>query len=169
MQLDKQIETALNAQINQEMNAAYNYLASFAWFEEANLEGFAGWMMTQRQEELVHARKLIDYLHDRGGRLKLAAVDRPKAEFAGVKQVFEAALDHERANTESIHKLFALASEKNDYSTQSFLKWFIDEQVEEEKIMHDALGMLEHAGDDRSALLVLNQQFGQRPAEDEDA
>lgn len=52
------------------------------------------------------------------------------------------------------------------YATQSFLKWFIDEQVEEESTMHDMIGLLEHAGDDRSALLVLNEQVGKRPAEE---
>ena len=48
-------------------------------------------------------------------------------------------------------------------------KWFIDEQVEEERTMNDAIGMLEHAGDDRSALLVLNQQMGRRVPEGDSA
>ena len=162
MKLDPKIEAALNQQVNQEMAAAYNYLAAFAWFEAQNLKGFATWMMIQREEELEHARKFIDYLMDRGGRLKLAAVKEPKSDFQSVLDVFKASLAAEEQNTRAIHALYKLAMEVDDYPTQSYLKWFIDEQVEEEKIMHDALGMLEHAGEDRSALLVLNQQFGQR-------
>ena len=80
-------------------------------------------------------------------------------------EVFQAALRSEENNTASIHALYKLAVDEGDYPTQSFLKWFIDEQVEEERTMNDAIGMLEHAGDDRSALLVLNQQMGQRTPE----
>ena len=165
MKLNQKIEKALNDQINQEMAAAYSYLAASAWFDENNFDGFAKWMALQRQEELEHASKLIDYLHDRGGKLTLAAVKQPKTEYQSVMEVFQAALLSEENNTASIHALYKLASDEGDYPTQSFLKWFIDEQVEEERTMSDAIGMLEHAGDDRSALLVLNQQMGQRNPE----
>ena len=167
MQLNPRIETALNQQINQEMAAAYSYLAASAWLDAENLKGFAGWMAIQRTEELEHAKRLIDYLLDRGGRLDLAAVAKPKADFENIREVFDAALASEQQNTRSIHELYKLAIEENDYATQSFLKWFIDEQVEEERIMNDAIGLLDHAGDDRSALLVLNQQMGDRGPEDE--
>ncbi|MBC2600161.1 ferritin [Puniceicoccus vermicola] len=165
MTLDTKIEEALNHQINQEMAAAYSYLAASAWFDENNFDGFSKWMDLQRQEELEHAGKLIDYLHDRGGKLSLEAVQKPKAEFQSVMEVFESALRNEENNTRSIHALYKLSAEQDDYPTQSFLKWFIDEQVEEERTMNDAIGMLELAGDDRSALLVLNQQMGQRRPE----
>jgi len=166
MELSQSIEAALNKQINQEMAAAYSYLAASSWLEAENFSGFANWMNVQRQEELEHAQKFLTYLLDRGGRVNLEAVAKPKAEFDSVMAVFQHALKSEENNTRSIHELYKRAVEEKDYSTQSFLKWFIDEQVEEEKIMHDALGMLEHAGDDRSALLVLNQQMGQRPADE---
>lgn len=166
MQLSDTIEAALNKQINQEMAAAYSYLAASSWFEAENFSGFAQWMAIQRQEELEHAQKFITYLLDRGGRVRLEAVNKPKDEFESVKAVFHHALSNEENNTRAIHDLYKLAVEEKDYSTQSFLKWFIDEQVEEEKVMHDAIGMLEHAGDDRSALLVLNQQMGQRTSDD---
>ena len=162
MKLSKKIETALNKQINQEMSAAYSYLAASAWLDNENYDGFAKWMAVQRAEELEHAQKFITYLLDRGGKLDLAAVDKPKGKFNKPLEVFEAALKNEQNNTKSIYALYKVADEANDYATVSFLKWFIDEQVEEEKIMQDAIGLLEHAGDNPSALLVLNQQFGQR-------
>lgn len=165
MQLDPKIEQALNEQINQEMAAAYAYLAASAWFEAENFKGFANWMSVQRREELDHAMRLIRYLLDRGGRLDLAAVAKPQATFNSVLEVFQNALKNEQNNTRAIHRLYKLAGEADDYSTQSFLKWFIDEQVEEESTMHEAIGMLEHAGDDASAILVLNQQMGSRSDE----
>jgi len=167
MKLKAKIEEALNAQINQEMAAAYSYLAASAWFDESNLDGFASWMELQRQEELEHANKLMNYLHDRGGKLSLSAVEKPKSEYQSVMEVFQSALGNEENNTRSIHALYKLAVDEGDYPTESFLKWFIDEQVEEESTMNDAIGMLEHAGDDRSALLVLNQQMGNRTPEED--
>lgn len=166
MKLKNSLEKALNQQVNQEMAAAYAYLAASAWFESENLSGFAQWMEIQRQEELAHAQRLIDYLHDRGGKLELEAVAKPKSDFQTIMAVFQEALSSEENNTRSIHDLYQLSVEENDYATQSFLKWFIDEQVEEESTMHDMIGLLEHAGDDRSALLVLNEQVGKRPTEE---
>ncbi|MFO7726321.1 MAG: ferritin [Oceanipulchritudo sp.] len=167
MKLDSKIEEALNGQVNQEMSAAYGYLAASAWFEAENFSGFAHWMELQRQEELGHAARLIKYLQDRGGKLELEAIKKPRTNFDSVMDVFKEALASEEANTDSIHALYQLAVDKRDYSTQSFLKWFIDEQVEEESIMQEMIGLLKHAGSDPSALLVLNDQVGKRTPEEE--
>ncbi len=165
--IDKEIQKALNTQINHEMAAAYNYMAMAAHFEEQNLTGFASWMRVQRMEELEHAAKLVQFLLDRGGSLDLAAVAKPKTDYKTPLEVFETALKQEQTNTRTIHELYKLAQDKGDYATQSFLQWFIDEQVEEEKIMDEVISLLKFAGDDRSAVLTLNQQLGQRPADGE--
>ena len=162
MQLSKNTEAALNRQINQEMAGAYNYLAMAAFFERLNLKGFAGWMHTQRKEELEHAMRLYRYVLDRGGTIDLAALAKPRQNYKSVRQVFETALKFEKDNTKGINSLYDLALKESDYATQSHLQWFVDEQVEEEKIVVDVLGLLAVAGDDKSALLVLNRQLGER-------
>lgn len=160
--LNTPIEQALNKQINHEMNAAYNYMAMAAYFEQKNLSGFSSWMIHQREEELEHAMRLYQFVLDRGGEVDLEAVDKPKKDFQSVREVFERSLELEQINTEAINQLYKLAVELDDYATQSHLQWFIDEQVEEEKIMNEVLGLLDLAGEDRSALLALNHQLGQR-------
>ncbi|MBI1373577.1 MAG: ferritin [Phycisphaera sp.] len=162
--LDPKIEAALNRQINHEMAAAYNYLAMSAWFEHGNLTGFASWMMSQRLEELTHAQKLLQYVLDRGGQIELDAVEKPKNDFADVHEVFALALEMEKENTETINDLYVMANELGDYATQSHLQWFLDEQVEEEKTFDEIKSLLEMAGDDRSALLYLNDKLGARAA-----
>ena len=164
MKFSKKMGAALNRQINQEMEGAYNYLAMAAYFERLNLSGLAGWMHTQRKEELEHALRLYRYVLDRGGTIDLGAIEKPRQNYKSVRQVFETALNFEKANTKGIHSLYGLALKENDYATQSHLQWFVDEQVEEEKIVVDVLGLLDVAGDDKSALLVLNRQFGERPS-----
>jgi len=162
MAIDPKTQDALNKQINHEMTAAYNYLAMVVYFERINLTGFSAWMRKQHEEELAHAAKLFQYLLDRGGQVELEAIPKPPAGFDSVAQVFEAALKMEQQNTASINAVYALAKEMNDYATLSHMQWFIDEQVEEEKIMEEILGLVRFAGDDKSALLTLNNQMAAR-------
>ncbi len=49
----------------------------------------------------------------------------------GFPQVFEGALAHERIVTGRLNDLVDLALEERDHASQSFLRWFVDEQVEE--------------------------------------
>lgn len=157
-----EVEKALAEQINQELTAAYTYLAMAAWFDRQSLDGFAHWMQLQYQEETAHGMRLFRYLLDRGGRLELAGIGKPRTEYDSVREVFEAALRQEQENTRSINDLYGLAGQLNDYATISHLQWFLDEQVEEEKSIEDILALLERAGAEPSALLYLNDKMGAR-------
>ncbi len=163
--IDIKIDTALNRQINIELASAYNYLAIEAHFALENLGGFAHWMHVQYVEEQAHAMRLFKYLIDRGGSLQLAAVAQPPSKFGTPREVFQKALELERENTKAINELYGLALAQKDYATMNHLNWFLDEQVEEEKIMEEVIGLLDLAGEDRSALLVLNRQMGERAAQ----
>ncbi|MEX0774182.1 MAG: ferritin [Phycisphaeraceae bacterium] len=162
--LDAKIEAALNKQINHEITAAYHYLAMAAWCEHESLTGFASWMKLQRQEELKHAQRFFDYLNDRGGTVALQPIEAPKGKFKSPKDVFLRAFELEQINTKAIYDLYQLALDLKDFATQSMLKWFIDEQVEEEKTAREIEDLLELAADNKSALLLLNRQLGERTA-----
>ena len=118
--------------------------------------------LAQHQEEQSHAQRIFRYLLDRGGKADLQAIQPLNDSFTSVADVFHKAFESERANSKAIHELYELARNCNDYATIAALQWFLDEQVEEEKLMSEAVGLLEFAGDDKSALLALNAQFGQR-------
>jgi len=160
--LSPEIEKALNKQINQEMAAAYNYMAMAAFFDRSNLAGFASWMIQQRAEELTHAMKIYKYILDRGGRIVLESVPKPAAEYDTVEKAFETAVKQEETNTAIINEVYSLAVEQKDYATQSQMQWFVDEQVEEEHSVNEALSLVRLAGENRSAMLVLNNQFAGR-------
>jgi len=160
--IDAKLEKAINDQINKELLAWYGYLAKAAYFDGRNLDGFAGFMDAQSREEQAHAHRLIRYLLDRGGSVELKTISPPAQEFGSILDVFKQSLEQEQANTRAIYQLYELAREVNDYATVSALQWYLDEQVEEEKTMSDAVGLLGFAGDDKSALLALNHQFASR-------
>lgn len=160
--MDSRIEGALNKQINLEFTASYTYLGMALYMDEVHLAGFASWMVAQSDEERTHARRLLRYMLDRNGDVELNSIPKPKVDYGSVKEVFEASLEQERNNTQSINSLYALANELDDYATQAHLKWFLDEQVEEEKSVTDILGRLELAGEDKTAILILDQALSER-------
>ena len=160
--INAKIEKALNKQINHEFITSYSYLAMSGWCAQQNLNGFAHWMLVQHQEELGHALKLFEFVNDRGGKVELETVGKPKADYPSPKDVFAAAYKLEQATTALINNLYALAVEEKDYATQSHLKWFVDEQVEEEKNVSTVLAMLDMAGESKGTLLMLDHQFGKR-------
>ena len=133
-----------------------------AWFEQHNLKGFASFMRAQYEEESQHALKIFDHIFQRSGQVQLKSISEPASKFESTKAVFEAAYDREKANTKSIHELYRLAGEHDDYATQVMLQWFITEQVEEEQWAEEAIGLLDVAGDNRSALLMLDARYGSK-------
>lgn len=165
--LSEQVLQALNRQITYEYAASYTYLAMAAYFESLSLTGFAHWFRVQSEEEREHALRFFDYVNDRGGRVMLGAIDEPQNEFASPLDAFEHALAHEQRVTTSINSIYALAAQENDYATMSMLKWFIDEQVEEEKSVDEIIRHLKLVGDDGVGLLLLDRQLAERSGEEE--
>ncbi|MCB1121771.1 MAG: ferritin [Verrucomicrobiae bacterium] len=162
MSLPKSLEKALNQQIGIEFEASYTYLSMAAWFDAQSWDGFSTWMSTQSDEERVHAMKFYNYLLDRGANVKLPAIKAPDAAFDSPLGVFQASLKQEQSVTATINKLYKLALETDDFATVSFLKWFVDEQVEEEKIVSDMIEKLKRAGNKVETLLLLDQAAGAR-------
>jgi len=161
--IDEEIQEAINDQINAELYSAYIYLSMAADFGDRGLDGFETWMHSQTIEEINHAMRLYHYLESRGGRVKLREIEKPKIEWGSPLEIFKDAYEHEQYVTGRINELADLAEEKNDRATLQMLQWFIDEQVEEEESAEEILDKLEMAGDDGSALMMLDKEMGQRP------
>lgn len=160
--LSNTVQDAMNEQIKNELFSAYQYLSMAAFCETANLPGFARWMRAQSQEELQHAMKFYDFVLERNGRVALQAVDAPLGEFGSPLEVFEKALEHEQKVTAMINGLYGLAAGENDYASQTFLQWFVTEQVEEEKNAGDVVETLRMVGDSKEALFLLDRELGLR-------
>jgi ferritin len=165
--LGKAVEDAMNEQIRNELFSAYQYLSMAAYCESENLPGFAQWMRAQAREETEHAMKFYDFILDRNGRVVLQRIDRPLVEFGSPLEVFEKALEHERRVTAMINDLYGLAARENDYASQTFLQWFVTEQVEEEKNAGDVVETLRMIGDKSEALFLLDWELGQRQTDEQ--
>ena len=160
--LSKRLEKAINDQIGAELYSSYLYMAMGAYAESLNLGGFANWMMKQSQEELGHAMKFWGFVHDRGGRVELQALDKPPADFGGPLTMFQETLKHEQLVTSLINDLYALAIEEKDYASEIFLQWFVTEQVEEEESAEDVIDVLESVGEKGHALFMADRHLAAR-------
>jgi len=167
MKLSSKLEKVLNDQINMELTSSYAYLGMAAYFEGTAFGGFGKWMEVQSQEEQEHADKFFNYVVERGGKVTLGAIPAPKCDYKSPQDAFKASLGHEQRVSAAIYAIYELAEEEKDYATLSFLKWFLDEQVEEERNVGDILAKLELVGDNRSALYQIDQQAGRRAEEAE--
>ena len=130
---------AFNAQIQAEMWSSNLYLSMSVYFRDMGLTGCAQWMKKQAKEELEHTDKLIDYGIMRGGKIKISRVDAVPTEWESPLAVFEHTYNHELTVSKRIDDLMDLAIAENDKATQEFLRWFINEQVEEEDAVKSIL------------------------------
>ena len=160
--LSKNMEEALNEQINKEMYSAYLYMSMSAHSTNAGLPGFANWFMVQYKEEMEHAMKIFDYVNNQGGRVKLKTIEEPLSTFTDTMDMFQKTLKHEQFITKSINELVDLAFKERDHATQIFLQWFVTEQIEEEGNDNDIIAKLKLAGDKGNGLFMIDKELGAR-------
>jgi ferritin len=99
---------------------------------------------------------------DRNGVVTLKAIAQPATKFKTPLNIFKQVLEHEQKVTALINKLFELAVKEKDYAAQTFLQWFVNEQVEEEKNAIDIINLLEMIGDSPVSLIMADRQLGAR-------
>ena len=162
--ISQTMQEAINSQINQEQYSAQLYLAMSAHCQGLAFRGFAHWLRVQSGEETAHATRLVEYLLDRGGTLKLSPVQAPPSDFGGVIQAFEKTLAHERALTGLISSLFELARKEKDAASEIALQWYVTEQVQEEANVSQIVDHLHAVGDKGGGIWYLDSKLGKRQA-----
>ena len=100
--ISEKVLKALNEQLGKEVFSSYLYLSMASYFDAIDLPGFAKWMKVQATEELGHAKKIYEFIYDRGGRVELPAIEKPKCEWESPLRAFEDAYGHEVFITKSI-------------------------------------------------------------------
>jgi ferritin len=153
---------ALNEQMNFEFYSAHVYLAMAAYCSGESLDGFANFFIVQAEEERFHAMKIYKFLNDRGRRATLSALGEPKNNYASILDSFEHGYDHEQQNTKRFYHLSDLAMNDREHATINFLKWFIDEQVEEEALFDNIIQKLKRIDKDSNAFYMLDAEFAGR-------
>jgi len=153
---------ALNKQIQHEQSNAQAYRAVSLYFGRSNLHRLEAFMAEQVHDEQMHAEKLIKHVCDRGGAVGLGAVSAPWPNFESPLEAVQFVRDLERASTEMIHGLYALAREEGDYALEVRLHWFITEQIEEEKWSSELAARMQQVHEHLEQVFMLDHQWGKR-------
>lgn len=160
--LTKKVQSALNDQLQKELQSAYVYLGMSAYCESESLPGMAAWFRRQFDEEQQHALKFYDFLIDRDGTVELQTLSSAPTSYSSPLHVFESALEHERKVTAAINTLYDLVLREKDFASQALLDWFVTEQVEEEKTVGQIVDDLKRIGGDGNGLFQLDKDLGTR-------
>ncbi len=153
MLISKDLATAFNEQIGHEFGASMQYVSIAAHFEQKKLSLLSKLFFEQAEEERTHAMKFVKYILDTQGELKIPLTPAPVAVFKSAEDAVQAALAWENQVTGQISHLMTKAVQENDYLAQSFLQWFVDEQLEEVVKMERLLSVIRQAGD-KSLIMV---------------
>ena len=160
--ISSNILNILNRQVNKELYSAYLYLSMSNYFSKIGLCGFANWLISQAEEEKQHAMDFYNHIKLRNSNVELYEIDNPPEKWNSPKHAFQEALEHEKLVTNSIHNIMKNANSEEDFATASFLDKYIQEQIEEEKTFSDIIAKIEMLGDDKMALIMLDNEYNGR-------
>ena len=151
--MSQELAKAFNEQVGHEFGASMQYVSIAAHFHQRHLMLLSKLFLEQADEERQHAMKFVQYLLDTKAELRIPAIPAPSPAFASAEDAVQAALNWEQEVTRQITALMDLATKQNDYLGQSFLQWFIDEQLEEVVKMDRLLGVIKQSGE-KNLLMV---------------
>jgi ferritin len=166
--LSVNIQSALNNQMTREAHAAQLYLSYGAWADNAGYNGIANFLFRHAEEERNHVMKILEYILERGGKVKVDAIPAPSSDPTSVQNCFEKVFEQEIDNTKWIYKLVKMSLDAEDWATWRFLQWFVKEQTEEEKLSINLLDKIRIAGGEKASgdvLYALDRDLEKTPDE----
>ena len=149
--ISKNLEKAINEQIKLEEQSSRIYMAMASWCEVNGLAGAARFLYAHSDEERDHMLKFVHFLNDRGGHAQLQELEAPGHSWNSLEELFKSVLDHERHVTSKINNLVDICLEEKDHTTNSFLQWFVTEQIEEESLAQEIVDKIKLVGESKGA------------------
>lgn len=157
--LKDEIVDILNKQVKMEAQSSAAYLAMAAWCDVRGYDNCAEFFFKQSEEERKHQLKFFHYLVDMECDAISPTVDESQHEFEKLRSVFEKALEMEIAVTDSIHDIVRACRKEGDFATEEFMRWFVQEQIEEEYIARRCLELFDVLGEDKIALGMVEERI----------
>ncbi len=164
--LSKTMTAALNSQMTREALASQVYLSYGAWASAAGYAGIANFLFRHANEERNHMMKLLEYILERGAKVKIEAIPAAPEDPTGIEDCFEKILEQEVGNTKDIYKVVKMTFDEEDWATWNFMQWFVKEQTEEETLALNLLDKIKIAGGSNAsgqALYTLDRDLKTKP------
>ncbi|MBU3158911.1 ferritin [Clostridium frigoris] len=160
--ISERLFTELNKQMNFEFYSAHLYLAIAAYCAAEDFDGFSNFFKVQAEEEKFHAMKFYNYINEMNGRVTLEGMPNPQNDYKSLLDAFKISYAHEKIVTSKIYNLTDIATDEREHATISLLKWFIDEQVEEEANFNGLIKRLGRINDDPTSIYILDNELATR-------
>ena len=144
--LSEGLQEALNAQLTKEAHASQIYLSYAAWASSGGYSGIANFLFRHAQDERNHMMKVLEYILDRGGTVKVETIPAPPPNPTNIQDCFEKVYGHEIDNTKAVYKLVKMSLTEEDCATWNFMQWFVKEQIEGETLALSLLDKIKITG-----------------------
>jgi ferritin len=164
--LSDTLAAGLNQQMTVEAHASQIYLSYASWANNEGYAGIANFLFRHAQEERNHMMKILEYILERGAKVKIEAIPAPLADPDSVQNCFEKVFEQEVGNTKAIYRLVKMSFEEEDWATWNFMQWFVKEQTEEETLALNLLDKIKVAGGKSAtgeALYTLDRDLEKTP------
>lgn len=136
----------LQEQIKHELASSNKYLAMSIHYDDLDMPQMASVFKSHAEEEYGHAMQMIGYLQDANIKPEVPAIDAVRNDYEGIVEPVQEALKHEQFITGKIDTLARVARDSYDFPGESFIKKFVDEQLEEEAYFSRLLTIVEAKG-----------------------
>jgi len=163
--MNTSIEKLLNDQVKFEAAASMQYLSMASWADAKGYNGVSDFFYTQSEEERLHMTKLVKFINERSGTVLVPALDKPKADFNSLNELFETFLKSEVFVTDKINQIIYECLQKKDYNVHNFMQWYVAEQLEEEAVARTLLDKLNIIGNDKSGHYLFDRDIATIAAE----
>jgi len=159
--LSAKVSALINKQIEIEFGASQVYHAMAVWAEWKGYTGTAKFLFKHVNEERAHMNRLIEYMLDRNELPRIPTCGTQPSDFTDLKGILTAALDHELMVTASYIKAHDIVCAEKDMLTEEFLRFYFNEQKEEEAIYLSLLDRLEIIGNDKKGQYFLDTEIAE--------
>lgn len=114
-----------------ELQSSLLYLQCSYWASHKQFPGTAGFFRAEAHQEMNHAMLFFDYIEKRSNLVKITGVDNVDAPWENPADLFKTYLDNEVINNKFINDLATEAQHANDWNTITFLRTFLDIQLQD--------------------------------------
>ena len=157
--ISPELKNALNDQMLAEFYSSYLYLAVSDFFEGHNLKGFAKFFKNQSKEEFEHGEKFLSLLQRLRIKTSFGGTEPIKNDWDNLETLFKLVISHEKKISTSIHEIHEIAKTEGSEVVCKLLRWFIDEQLEEENRVIDLYDAYESATKGQLGLIDMDRQL----------
>ncbi|MCM3125992.1 ferritin [Mesobacillus sp. AQ2] len=161
--MNEELQSLFNDLIQLEHVSSTLYLAMSAAMARQNYTGIAHWLRLQSEEERTHMLTLVDFVLDRDGTVQINSIPAQPTDFGTPLETFQKVLSHEQYVTNTYRQAYNYVN-PIDPQAALIVQDLLREQIDEEAQAKTIIDRLKLAGNNPSALLLIDQELGARAA-----